>query len=367
MVAMALDFPGMSVPIPGDESYITALDIDDRQVVYGGTGGRKAHLFAAFTRGLTHVVIDMCVVQEDARTTAVLAGPDGGVFAATAPGGSVAAGEPRNEDGEGAIYTHGAIPTPYDLIHEWHFIVSPAEKLTVPLPGEGIACAILGPGRKRIYGMGERSGTLFACDAATGGTETLAVVDDRGFFSRTIVLGPDRMIYGTGILGKLWRLDPESGLFDWVGAAIPTQAGRAPRNQAESFAVDRARGIIYGAGSADGILFAFDPASGRVRSLGKTTTFRGARGLVVTNDGRLFGISGRQGDIGHLFCYDPDEHELRDLGLLAALRGPRIYGYEFSCGVVDRDGHVFFGQHERGGHLWQYCPAIRRTPPPAGT
>ena len=39
--------------------------------LYGGTGGRQAHLFAGMTRGLTGAVIDMAVLAEDARVTAV--------------------------------------------------------------------------------------------------------------------------------------------------------------------------------------------------------------------------------------------------------------------------------------------------------
>jgi len=86
MIAMPLGFPGMCLPIPADEGYVTALGIDARQVVYGGTGGRRAHLFAGMTFGLTGVVLDLCVLQEDARTTSVLVGEDGQVYATTAPG-----------------------------------------------------------------------------------------------------------------------------------------------------------------------------------------------------------------------------------------------------------------------------------------
>jgi hypothetical protein len=131
------------------------------------------------------------------------------------------------------------------------------------------------------------------------------------------------------------------------------------RNHAESFAVDYDRGIIYGGGSADGMLFAFSPSEHTMRSLGKATCFRGIRGLAVTPDRRLFGMSGRTGDIGHLFCYDPDGPELRDVGMVASVLAARVYGYEFSCSVVGPDGQIFFGQHERGGHLWIYCPAVR--------
>ena len=103
-------------------------------------------------------------------------------------------------------------------------------------------------------------------------------------------------------------------------------------------------------------------AAGKVRSLGKVTNYRGVKGCAVTCDGRLFGISGREGDVGHLFCYDPDEHELRDLGLIASVLAERVYGFQFSCSVVGRDGQVFFGEHDRGGHIWLYLPSVRPQP-----
>ncbi len=364
MVAVALGFPGMCLPIPADEAYVTALGVDDRRVVYGGTGGRRAHLFAAMTHGLTGAVIDMGATEEDARTTAVMAASDGRVFAATAPGapGPVPRPPHARPAGEGALFVHEGLPLPYDLVHEWQFSKIPAQKVDVPLPGEGIACAVMlqsATGGELIVGLGEQTGRLFTYNLANAETAVHEPVEERGLFARTIVVGPDGAVYGTGALGELWRFDPLTRRLDSTGLAIPSVAGREVRNQADSFAVDAARGVIYGAGTADGVLFDFRPGEGTVRSLGKPTCYRGVKGLAVTNDGRLFGISGREGDIGRLFCYDPDGHELRDLGMVASVLAERVYGYEFSCSAVGRDGQVFLGECDRGGHLWIYWPAIK--------
>jgi hypothetical protein len=362
MIAMPLGFPGMAMPISADDAYLTALAIDSRQVVYGGTGGRQAHLFAGMTRGLTGAVIDMAVLAEDARVTAVMATADDGVVATTAPGAPRPDGQAAPGEGPGSVFVHDGQRLPYDLLQEWSFRRKPAEEVAVPLPEEGIACAVLvrGPdGSQQVCGLGERTGTLFTCDVASGTVNVIGPVDDRALFSKSIVVGPDGMVYGTATAGRLWRYAPTSERLDTLDLRIPSQAGRALRNHAESFAVDCERGIIYGGGSADGILFAFSPAEHTVRSLGKATCFRGIRGLAVTPDGRLFGMSGRTGDIAHLFCYDPDGPELKDIGMVASVLGARVYGYEFSCSTMGRDGQIFFGQHERGGHLWLYCPAIR--------
>ncbi len=360
MAAMPLGFPGMALPIPADEAYVTALAVDEREVVYGGTGGRRAHLFAGFTRGVTGAVIDMGVLQDEARTTAVMTASDGRVFATTAPGPS---GPVHTEpvEGEGAVYVHEGERIPHDLIHEWDFIRVPAEKVAVPLEGEGIAAAVMATsalGTDLICGIGERSGTLFTYDVKRNETSVVGPVDPFRMFSRALVVAADGSVYGTRTQGELWRYNPQTADIQQVGLAIPAVAGRDVRNQAECFALDSATGLIYGGGTEDGVLFEFDPAAGKIRSLGKPTCYRGIRALAVTADGRLFGTSGREGDIAHLFCFDPDERELRDLGVPVAVLGARVYGYEFSASAVGADGQIFLGQRERGGHLWIYWPAI---------
>ena len=58
MVAFPTCLPGMTTPIPLDESHITALDINSEGHVYGGTSGQQAHLFGAAFHGLTGIVLD---------------------------------------------------------------------------------------------------------------------------------------------------------------------------------------------------------------------------------------------------------------------------------------------------------------------
>lgn len=364
MVALSLGFPGMCMTIPADESYVTALCVDRRKVVYGGTGGRNAHLIAAMTFGLTGVVIDMGVLQEDARVTSVIAARDGRVFATTAPGAPLPVPDPPGYPpaGEGALYVHSSEHLPADLIHEWHISKTPSEKLCVPLPDEGIACAVMTytmERRELIMGIGERTGTLFIYDVEQEDVEVLGPVDEHGLFSRTLGVGPEDAVYGTAGLGELWRYGPFTHGLERLEVRIPGVASRAVRNQADSLAYDRRSGLIYGGGSADGVLFVLDPQAVTVRSLGKPNCNRGVRGMAVTNDGRVFGMAGRSGEIAHLFCIEPQTHEVRDLGLVASVLESRRFGYEFTCGVVNQDGHVFFGEHDRGGHVWLYCPAIK--------
>ncbi|MCZ7646752.1 MAG: hypothetical protein M5U26_15940 [Planctomycetota bacterium] len=308
--AMPLAFPGQSLAIPANEAYVTALDSDPRDVVFGGTGGTRAHLFAALTRGITGAVIDLATLEDNARVTAVLCGSDRKVYAVTAPGGSQPIFDPRRyeQPGEGALYVHASVDDGCDLIHEWSFPPTPAQKLATPLPGEGIACAVRVPLGKRedlLVGLGERTGTLFTCTLPSGEVHVVGPVSSIRRFGRALALGTDGLVYGTGTEGRFWRFDPAARKLEHTDLYVPGLTGRAYHNDAECLAVDRARGVLYGAGAGDGVLFAYDLRAGTLRSLGKPTCYRGVRGLAVTRDGRLFGFSGREGDVGRLFLLRP--------------------------------------------------------------
>jgi hypothetical protein len=105
----------------------------------------------------------------------------------------------------------------------------------------------------------------------------------------------------------------------------------------------------------EGVLFEV-ARSGRARRVGKAP-LAPVTCMTSTHDGRLFGFCGRE--ISHLFVLEPGG-KARDLGVALSLLNRRRYGYEFACAVTDRDGHLLFGEKDRGGHLWIYFPAVRR-------
>src|SRR5215510_11541695 len=88
MAAFPTCFPGASVPIPADESHITALDRTADGIIYGGTSGRATHLFVAMFHGVTGAVFDRGTVPDanscsaiccgQTRFAACVNGPDGG-------------------------------------------------------------------------------------------------------------------------------------------------------------------------------------------------------------------------------------------------------------------------------------------------
>lgn len=75
MVAFPTCFPGATIPIPGDESRITALDVSHDHMIYGGTSGRASHLFVGMFHGVTGMVFDIGTVpgQTSVRRCAAFA------------------------------------------------------------------------------------------------------------------------------------------------------------------------------------------------------------------------------------------------------------------------------------------------------
>src|SRR5512136_3256723 len=71
MAAFPTCFPGATIPIPADESHITALDVSGDGMIYGGTSGRATHLFVGIFHGVTGVVFVCGAVKEAHQCTAV--------------------------------------------------------------------------------------------------------------------------------------------------------------------------------------------------------------------------------------------------------------------------------------------------------
>ena len=95
MVAFPTCLPGMTTPIPLDESHITALDINSEGHVYGGTGGRQAHLFGAAFHGLTGIVLDAGAVPGCTSTAAVCCGASRMIAFVNGPQGGRAVAVPH--------------------------------------------------------------------------------------------------------------------------------------------------------------------------------------------------------------------------------------------------------------------------------
>jgi hypothetical protein len=359
VVAKELAIRGSAAPIPAGECAVTSLALGDGWV-FGATSGRRAHVFAYCPRPADEVVLELAALEGHAAVRNALAWlPDYGLFAGTsAPDREGYAG--------GEVLRIGEPRLTGSVIQEWTPLRSSVESLGVPVAGEGVACMIAGPGADRLYGLSDGSGTLFSVDAASGGIETHGSADELRRFSPHLIAGPDGLIYACGTTGRIVRYRPGSAGIEETGMALPTMAGRAQYGRVGAWSLDRRAGLVYAGDVADGLLSVLDVRSGRTRVLGKPTTQPHVRALAVAPDGRVYGIAGQRGGIGHLFRYSPRTGELRDLGVMAAGTERRWYGYEFDCALAGPDGRVYFGESDRISHLFLYFPPIpAEAPPPA--
>ncbi|MFH1743419.1 MAG: hypothetical protein ABIH23_30820 [bacterium] len=332
MAAFPTCFPGVTVPIIADESRITALDIAPDGLVYGGTSGRKSHVFVGMFHGVTGAVFDMGALEAKENCTAVCCSEKNVVVCANGADG-------------GSIFAHQLQTLPFDLIQEWAFSRHPFNDLGTIGKGERIAHAVTDRARTKAIGISEKH--LFTVDLEHPQVNVVAEISGRG----RVALGPKGCVYGMDDGDTLWCFDPMGEQFSRSAVPLPEGDWDGLSHQ---WAMDTGRGILYVADAA-GRLFSFDAVKGFSRSLGQVIAAP-VYAMAVTFDGRLFGICGE--GIGRLFCYRPKCGELTDLGVPVSVIERRRYGYSFADAVVGRDGEIIFGEDDNQGHLWLYFPRI---------
>jgi hypothetical protein len=337
MFNRALQLPqDLSEPIPPGECAITSLALMPRGGVMGATSGKRAHLFHYSAHPMYDGVHDAGVIPNATAVRKSL------VVASDA---TVLGGVSETADGKAG------------RLFRWKY--EGIEMLGVPVAGECVAGMTIDPGRNLAYGISTKSGTLFSADVRTGKVSVKGRVIENGDFSHTLVADKRGRIFGAAHLGRLFMFDPALNEIRPLALSLPTIAGREYYNRLDSAALDPASGIIYGAGSADGVVFALDPEAMTIRSLGKVIAEPRCRAITVGLDGCVYGVAGEHDGMGHLFRYDPAAHELRDLGIPAASSERSWHGYEFEAACTGKSGEIYLGESDRISHLFIYFPPIR--------
>ena len=330
LVAFPTCFPGVTLPIPADESHITALDITRDGVVYGGTSGRRAHVFRAHFHRETGAVFDVGVAAGGDECVGVACGVSRAlVFVNGARGGRVLACE------------HA--PPPFSLIQEWGPQPQSLVELDWPYRDERIVHAVASADDGSAIVATERR--LARVDVASGRVEDVAAC---GAGARLTVDGSG-CVLGLDTDDSLWRLDPAAERLTRRAVALPDG--------------DWSAGPVWSRGPDGAPLYAAD-ASGRLFAL-RSDDLRGPLGrlpltpvgpMAVTCDGRLFGFCGD--GIARMFLYDPRVGEVVDLGAAVSVIQSRRYGFCFGDAVVGPNGEIIFGEKDDLGHLWLYFPRI---------
>src|SRR5579872_4253263 len=153
MVAFPTCLPGMTTPIPLDESRITALDINSEGHIYGGTSGRQAHLFGAAFHHLTGIVLDAGAVSGCTSTAAVCCGTSRVIAFVNGPHG-------------GRVVALPYIRLAEDWIQEWGLRPPELQELGECVPGEAVVHAVAVPARNVIVGV--TTNHVFTVDVETG-------------------------------------------------------------------------------------------------------------------------------------------------------------------------------------------------------
>lgn len=349
MLCKELGFHGVRRPIPADESRITALAVVSRDRVFGTTSGEHPHVFVYCSGALEGIVLDLGVVENATYLGRTIVGWDNAtVFLGTSPA-------------PGRIVKCRA-SAGGNCVQEWGHRPGLFEDVAVPLPDEGIACLAGDPEFGRLYGLSDQTGTFFHFDVESGEVTLYKTVDELRHFSRTLLVTRTGDVFGAGAHGRLFSYSPHHTAGpEQIDAALPSVPGRSMYARVDSWAEHPATGIIYGGTEADGILFAFDPTTHEMRSLGKPTSASRIPAITVGKDGIVYGFSGEDGSIGQMFAYDPEGGTLENLGIPVATAELRRYGYEFAAAAAGHDGEIYLGENDRGGCLFVYFPPIPAT------
>ena len=344
LVAQPLCFPGQSLPPPAGETALKVILIGAEKQVFLGTSGSRAHVLVGSIHGETGAVRDAAII----------------------PGATSIDGMAVNEDSPDEIYAVASGPSGSalwlveatamrGLIQEWALVrrAEPSKACDL-FDATRVVHAVTVLDGAAIAGL-TSDGQVFRIDLANRTLTPVGQVDGPISARHRIVCDEGGRLWGASASGELWVCDAAVERLEFTGQHLPAESGRS---QTATWAIDRATGTVYGGVDPDGLLFALDPQSRRVRTVGRVSRLDGIGCLAVAHDGRVFGHAGQDEDIGHLFCYEPTAHTVRNLSVAVSALSVRQYGYVFRCAATGAGGEIYFGQHERISYLWTYFPAV---------
>lgn len=221
--------------------------------------------------------------------------------------------------------------------------------LAVPVPHEYIQTIGMDPKRKVIYGDSYPLGLLWSFDLKTGQVKDLG----RGNVPDGLFCDSDGNMWGTMSRdARVFKYNADDGftVFDF---SMPTFMGRPDGMAACLHAPDD--GLIY-IGCSSGAVFSLDPASMAFRYLGHPLPAARMHGLLVGQDGLIYGAGGGKGKAENgMFAYDRESHRFHDLGLIYD-PDEDCYNRVAHCLTMTDDGTLFNGETdhpERSGYLWE--------------
>jgi hypothetical protein len=347
--ARELGYPPVDV-IPSDESAVNALATAPDGTLYGATSGKRSHLFLmspvhgyvvplGFLKGVSAVQRSLVVSK------------DGDVYIGTSP------------DGHLLKYTPAGRRRDHIRIDE----AAETTDLGVPVAGESIYALAIDRGRGRIFGLTYPNGNFFTYDIGSAKFAVAGKVAERKIpgekfeneknIGRAIALDADGNAYTSGERGRMfvWH----GGILQKLDVCVPTVLGREVYNRVDAWAAEGDGSVLYG-GTSDGYLFRFDPKEQKVQNLGKPLNQYRIRGLVQSQNGKLYGVGGDDDEMARLFSYDPLRGTYEMLGMVDVNRRPYYSWQAYVIGAMAAgpEGTVYIGQSERKSKLYLYYPEM---------
>ena len=366
-----LGHPPLDV-IPPGESAITSLIIGADGCLYGGTSGKRAHLFKLDPKW-GHIYPLGFLPNEESIFHSLAAAPDSSIYIGTSlvnvgrideRGQDVLA---RYEDYKGGhIYRFDAKkekssrsrmqnPNPNNPLGFY-------KDFGTAISGEGIVCMIIG--KDKLYGVTFPNGYFFVKSLDKGKVEIKGAIcgpplNEEPFRSipRGLVIDKKGWVWGAGSYGALFHYEPETGkIVHHPHHRLPCELGREFKTILDAIVLGP-NGMIYG-GTSDGFIFKFDPKSLKISNLGKPIWQYRIRGLAFSNEGDLFGVGGEQGGAARLFVYRTSQNTFENLGMLDVNRSPYYswLAFEVESMIAGTDGTIFIGESGRISHLYTLYP-----------
>ncbi len=240
--------------------------------------------------------------------------------------------------------------------------------LGIPVTGEGVFALTGNSNPNMLYGITYPSGIFFSYnvnaktfksykDVAPTKSD-LAVLDNEfhmlpeEYLSSSLIVDNKGLVYGSRSINSIFRFDPSDESFHTV-AEIPEVWGRRSLGRTEAW-VKSPDGRLYGGNAGDGQLFSIEPATNRLKNLGKPIMMNRLRGLTFGADGKLYGIAGALPGYAHLFSYDEKNEGYKDLGNPQfILKAPGIEqgiewrGFQLRTITASEDGkYIVMGEDE---------------------
>ncbi len=333
MVAMPLMFPGASLPVPADESRLTALTITPhKEYIYAGTSGKAVHIVVALFHDQTGVVFDIGKVPGAVACTSIVCLEE-----------KIVATVNSAVEGRIVSYYHRRYST--IMMQEWfdYLKMEPREE-GVPVPGEKIIHAVpvnLGQGMAGIT----RS-RLFMFDPKKSESIIIGEVPH----GHRMAIDKNGVLYGRDEK-SLWRFDPKTQKLKRRAVVLPrAKWSDGPR----VWTLNYFDGYLYTADD-DGHIFCLTTGGTILGPLGRIEPAP-VTAMCATYDGRIFGMTGN--DLANLFVYDSVRKEVKNLGPVISVLERRRLGYAFADAITGRDGEIIFAENDDLGHLWLYFPRI---------